>query len=65
MKQEEFQALNNNEKLNEIYKSVERTRVYFKWTLIITLIFILLPLLFMPFVVTQFLGAYDLSTFGL
>lgn len=61
MKQNEFQALNNNEKLNEIYKSVERTRLYFKWTLIVTLILFFLPLLFMPFAIMRFLGAYNIN----
>jgi len=35
----------NERKLEEIYVSVEKTRKYFLWTLIITVIMIVLPLI--------------------
>jgi len=57
--------LEHDKKVDEIYKSVEKTRKYFKWTLIATLAFVLLPLLFLPFVISQFLGALDLGSLGL
>jgi len=65
MKPEEFNKLDNDKKLEEVFRSVEKTRKYFRITLIVTLVLIILPLLFMPFVVSQFLGAYDFSTLGL
>jgi len=61
MKQAEFQKLEHDRKVDEIYKSVEKTRKYFKWSLIATAVFILLPILFLPFIISRFLGAYDLA----
>jgi len=54
-----------DQKLEAIFKSVEKTRKYFKMTLIVSLVVIVLPLLFMPFVVSRFLGAYDFGALGL
>jgi len=65
MKQEDFQNLEHDKKVDEIYKSVEKTRKYFKWTLIVSLVVIILPLLFLPLVISRFLGAYDLGVLGL
>ncbi|OGY60495.1 MAG: hypothetical protein A3G58_00550 [Candidatus Colwellbacteria bacterium RIFCSPLOWO2_12_FULL_46_17] len=65
MRLEEFSKLDNDKKLEEVFKSVEKTRKYFRMTFIITLVLIILPLLFMPVVVSQFLGAYDFGTLGL
>ena len=65
MKQEEFQKLEHDKKVDEIYKSVEKTRKYFKWTLIVSLVVIILPLLFLPLVISRFLGAYDFGALGL
>ena len=64
MKQEEFQKLEHDQKVDEIYKSVESTRKYFKWTLIATLVFVLLPLIFLPVAISRLLGAYDLGSLG-
>ena len=50
------------EKLDKIYKSVEKTRKYFLWTFIITIAMIVLPLLGLIFVIPQFLNIY--SGFG-
>ena len=50
-------------KLDAIYRSVERTRAYFRWTLIITVIVIILPLIGLVFVIPQFLAIYG-SGFG-
>jgi len=49
MKLEEFKLLDGERKLEEIFKSVEKTRKYFKLTLIISLVVIVLPLLILPF----------------
>lgn len=65
MKQEDFQNLEHDKKVDEIYKSVEKTRKYFKWTLIVSLVVIILPLLFLPLVISRLLGAYDLGVLGL
>lgn len=47
----------NEKKLDAIYKSVERTRKYFLWTLIITIVIIVLPLIGLAFVIPQFLNS--------
>ena len=65
MKQEEFQKLEHDQKVDEIFKSVEKTVKYFKWTLFVSVVVIVLPALFLPFVISQFLGAYDLGALGL
>jgi hypothetical protein len=56
-------------KIDAIYSSAEKTRKYFLWTGIITLVVIVLPLLFLPFAISQFLSTYgnlsDLSTLGI
>lgn len=44
-----------DQKLDAIYKSVEKTRKYFLWTLIITIATILLPLIGLAFVIPMFL----------
>ena len=65
MKLKEFNNLADSGKFSEIYKSVEKTRKYIKWSLIASIVFIVLPLLFLPLVITKFLGAYDLGALGL
>ena len=55
-----------DKKLDAIYKSAEKTRKYFLWTLIITIVVIVLPLIGLIFAVPALLksrGAY--STLGL
>jgi hypothetical protein len=47
-------------KIDAIYTSVEKTRKYFLWTLIITLAVVVLPLLFLPFAVSSFLKTLTL-----
>ena len=46
--------------LEAIYKSVEQTRRYFLWTLIITTVFFVVPLIALAFVIPAFLS--DLSS---
>jgi len=46
-------------KVEMTYRSVEKIRKYFLWTLIITLIFIVLPLLFIPFAISSFMHSYS------
>lgn len=42
-------------RIEEIYISVEKTRKYFQWTLIITVATIVLPLIALAFVIPYFL----------
>ncbi len=48
----------HDKKLEEIYRSVEKTRKYFLWTLIITLALFILPLIGLLFIIPNFLSAY-------
>lgn len=54
-------------KIDEIYVSVEKTRKYFFWTMIVTLVVLVLPLLGLLFVVPSFLSNYTttLNTLGI
>jgi hypothetical protein len=45
-------------KLDAILKSVEKTRRYFLWTLVATLIVFVLPLIALAFIIPQFLSNY-------
>jgi len=52
-------------KIDAIYVSAEKTRKYFFWTGIITLAVIVLPLIALPFALSQLLSYYgDLSNLG-
>ena len=42
-------------KLDAIYKSVEKTRKYFLFTLIVSVVFVVLPLVGLIFVIPMFL----------
>mgnify|MGYP001585542440 FL=1 len=53
------QRLNNqDELLAKIYRSVEKTRKYFLWTLIATLAMFVIPLLAMIVVLPWFMNSY-------
>ncbi|PJC70002.1 MAG: hypothetical protein CO014_00895 [Candidatus Tagabacteria bacterium CG_4_8_14_3_um_filter_41_8] len=52
-------------KLEEIHQSVEKMRKFFLWTLIITAIVIILPLIGLLFVIPQFLDIYTGGNLGL
>ena len=45
------------QKIDSIYKSVEKTRKYFLWTLIISIVFFVLPLIALVFVIPYFMSA--------
>lgn len=49
-----------NEVLQKVFISVEKTRKYFMWTLIVTLALFIIPLVGLMFVIPMFLG--NLST---
>jgi len=46
-------------KIDEIYRSVEKMRKYFLWTLIITATMIVLPIIGLLFAIPKFLGIYS------
>ncbi len=48
-----------DEKLEKIYQSVEKTRKYFLWTFIVTIVVIILPLLGVLFLIPKILGMYS------
>ena len=53
-------------KLDAIFVSVEKTRKYFKWTMIITIVVIVLPLVGLVFAIPAFLKTYSgLTNLGL
>jgi type II secretory pathway component PulF len=46
-------------KLEEIHSSVKRIQTYFLWTLIITIVLIVLPIIGLIFIIPQFLSIYS------
>ena len=60
MDQQILQKLTEQDKkIEAIYQSVEKTRKYFMWTLIVTAIVVVLPLIGLLFVLPGFLSAYS------
>lgn len=57
------------EKVNAIYESVEKTRRYFLYTFIATIVVVVLPAIGIVFALPAFLGTYssisDISALGL
>ena len=54
-------------KIDAIFVSVEKTRKYFLWTMIITIALFVLPLIGLLFAIPSFLNTYttNISTLGL
>ena len=46
-------------KIDEIYTSVEKIRKYFLWTLIVTIVVIVLPLIGLVAVIPGFISTYS------
>lgn len=66
MEQEILEKFERQEaKLEEIWKSVEKTRKYFFWTLIVTIATILVPLIALAFVIPWFLKIITAAYSGL
>lgn len=66
MEQEILNRLQIQEELlQKVFVSVEKTRKYFMWTLIITLVLFLLPLLGLMFVIPSFLNTMTQGYGGL
>ncbi|MDD5145699.1 MAG: hypothetical protein PHF44_02565 [Candidatus Pacebacteria bacterium] len=53
-----------DKKLEEIYRSIEKTRKYFLWSLIITVVAIVLPLIGLAFAIPVFLKTLDIGSLG-
>ena len=49
----------NKELLDKIYASVEKTRMYFLWVLIISVVVFVLPLIGLFFAIPSFLDTYS------
>ena len=53
-------------KINKIYESVEKTRKYFLWTMIITVALVVLPAVGLIFAIPSFISQYSqISSLGL
>ena len=55
----------NQELLEKTYKSAEKTRKYFLYTAILTVLAFLLPLIGLIFIIPSFIDTYTNSTKGL
>ena len=59
MEQELIKKIEEQQKkIDEIYKSVEKTRKYFQWTLIITIVVIVAPLVLSIFIIPSIMSSY-------
>jgi hypothetical protein len=52
-------------KIDAVYVSTEKTRKYFQWTMIITIVMFVLPVLGLIFVIPMFIANYTSSFEGL
>lgn len=60
MEQNIIQKLEEQQiKIDQIYESVEKTRKYFMWTMIITVALFVLPLIGLFFAIPSFLSQYQ------
>ncbi len=57
MPEERILAL--EKKVDAIFESVEKTRRYFQWTLIITIALVVLPALGLVFAIPSFISTYN------
>lgn len=55
----EKELAEQKELLGNIYRSVEKTRKYFMWTLIVTVVVFVLPLIGLVFVIPFFLKSFS------
>ena len=51
-------------KVDEVYKTTNRMRLYAKWTAIITVALIVIPLLILPLVIPAFLASVGGGSLG-
>jgi len=60
MEQEILERLKSNEeKIDKIYISVEKTRKYFFWTLVATIVVVVLPLFGLIWALPSFMNTYS------
>jgi hypothetical protein len=52
-------------KIDAVYKSAEKTRKYFMWTLIISIVVIVLPMIGLAFLIPYYLKTLNLGGLGL
>lgn len=60
----EYRLQGLEQKVDMVYASVEKTRKYFMWTLIITLVAFVVPLIGLVFAIPSFLGSYTSAIQG-
>jgi hypothetical protein len=66
MEQEIYKKLIElEEKINRVYISVEKTRKYFMWSMILTISLFVLPLIASIFIVPSFISNYTSNLSGL
>ncbi|MEK7460284.1 MAG: hypothetical protein AAB628_01900 [Patescibacteria group bacterium] len=66
MEQEILNRIAKQEELLEkVYVSAEKTRIYFKWTLIASLVFFILPLIGLILVIPFFMSTMSSGLLGL
>jgi len=54
-----------DKKLDAIFRSTEKTRKYFLWIIIVSLVLFVLPLIGLIFAIPQFLNIYNPANLGL
>jgi len=54
-----------DKKLEQIYRSTEKTRKYILWMLLISLAVVILPLIGLAFAIPQFINIYTNAGLGL
>ena len=54
-----------DKKLEAIYRSIEKMRKYFLWTLIISAVMIIVPLIGLTFVIPMYLKSLNFGALGL
>ena len=59
----EARLLESEKKIDAIYESVRKMQLYFKWTLIVTIVLFILPLIVMifaiPYIIDMYSGLYE------
>ena len=54
-----------NQKLDRIYDSTEKSRKYFLWSLLFNVVMFILPLIALAFVIPWFIKTIDPASYGL
>ncbi len=55
----EERLISIEKKIDEIYVSVEKTRNYLLWTMIVTIALVVLPAIGLVFAIPSFIGTYN------